>query len=137
METRRNTLSRSERLHSLKAIACLFEEGKRGYAGPYRFVYRVGELQDGTLPGQSDESVSVLFTVPKKLHKRANKRNLLRRRTKEAYRLLKHPLLEKAGNRGKIVHIALIYNTKEIADYRTAEHAVRKIVNLVGKIKLA
>lgn len=126
-----NTLPKAERLRSSKAIARLFEQGKRGYAEPFRFVYRV-ELQADTLAGQS-EPVSVLFTVPKKLHKRANKRNLLRRRTKEAYRLLKRPLLEKAANKGKVLHIALIYNTKEVADYHITEHAVRKIIDMVGK----
>lgn len=58
--------------------------GRAGFIFPFRYVWFA----------EADEipSVEVLFSVPKKFHKRANKRNLLRRRTKEAYRLQKQTL---------------------------------------------
>ena len=78
------TLPRAERLRTLGAIRRLFESGESGFVYPFRYVWFA----------EADEiaSVEVLFSVPKKFHKRANKRNLLRRRTKEAYRLQKQTL---------------------------------------------
>ena len=76
-------------------------------------------------------SVEVLFSVPKKNHKRANVRNLLRRRTKEAYRLNKS-LLHDCGKLAT-VDMALIYSSKEVVDYKTIENAVRKILATVAE----
>lgn len=73
------SLPRTERLRSLGAIRRLFDEGQSGFVFPFRYVWYA---ETDAVP-----SVEVLFSVPKKFHKRANKRNLLRRRTKEAYRL--------------------------------------------------
>lgn len=116
------TLPRQERLRSFGAIRRLFVEGKSGFVHPLRYVWTA----------ESDErpSVEVLFSVPKKFQKRANKRNLQRRRMKEAYRLNKasfdhdgHPVA---------VDIALIYSSKEILPYRVIEHAVQKILEQIG-----
>lgn len=71
---------------------------------------------------------SVLFSVPKRFHKRANKRNLLRRRVKEAYRLQKS-LLGESHSRG--YHIALIYTTKENLEYEKIRKSVEKILTQI------
>ena len=73
-------------------------------------------------------SVEVLFSVPKRYHKRANKRNTLRRRMKEAYRLNKASLIMNTAQRGLGVDIALVYSSKEVLPYKTIEHAIRKIL---------
>lgn len=77
-------------------------------------------------------SVEVLFSVPKRYHKRANKRNLLRRRTKEAYRLNKQDIVTSASNRGVAIDLALIYSVKECVPYKTIENAVRRILQEVA-----
>ncbi|MDE5694627.1 MAG: ribonuclease P, partial [Alistipes sp.] len=64
-------------------------------------------------------------------HKRANKRNLLRRRTKEAYRLQKGILARE--NRALNLDLALIYSSKEVLPYKHIEHAVRKILGAVSE----
>jgi ribonuclease P protein component len=74
----------------------------------------------------------VLFSVPKRNHKRANKRNLLRRRTKEAYRLNKEVVTNIATERGKALDMALVYSVKELVPYKTIENAVRRILQEVG-----
>ncbi len=71
----------------------------------------------------------VLFSVPKKFHKRANRRNLLRRRTKEAYRLQKSALQLR-----KPYDIALIYTSREVENYARIAHAVRKIIALLNAL---
>lgn len=116
------SLPRTERLRSLGAIRRLFDEGQSGFVFPFRYVWYA---ETDAVP-----SVEVLFSVPKKFHKRANKRNLLRRRTKEAYRLQKG-LLARTG-RGTNLDIALIYSSKEVLPYKHIEHAVRRILEAVA-----
>ena len=78
------TLSKSERLCGKSAIAGLLDHGKGGTAGclRYRFLVR----SDG------DAVSRILISVPKRSFKRAVKRNLLKRRIRESYRLQKQIL---------------------------------------------
>lgn len=116
------SLPRTERLRSLGAVRRLFESGHGGFVFPFRYVwYAEADAADTT---------EVLFSVPKKFHKRANKRNLLRRRTKEAYRLQKG-ILARTG-RGTNLDIALTYSSKEVLPYKHIEHAVRRILEAVA-----
>ena len=111
-----NSLTKSERLHSYGAIRRLFNEGRSGFVYPFRFVYYT---EQSTSP-----EVALLFSTPKKFHKRANKRNTLRRRMREAYRLNKEVLTAPLGSRR--IELALIYSSKTLHDYKTIEHALRK-----------
>lgn len=76
--------------------------------------------------------VEIMFSVPKKFHKRANRRNLLKRRMREAYRLERGPLCARLGERSAHVHIALIYSTKECHSYKTIRNAVQRILEQVS-----
>lgn len=115
------SLPRKERLRSLGAVRRLFSEGESGFVFPFRYVWFA---EPDTQP-----SVEVLFSVPKKFHKRANRRNLLRRRTKEAYRLHKELL---AAGRSVNLDLALIYSSKEVLPYKTVAHALRRILESVA-----
>lgn len=114
------SLPRTERLRSLGAVRRLFESGESGFIYPFHYVWFAEP--DLVL------SVEVLFSVPKKFHKRANRRNLLRRRTKEAYRLQKNLLRADAPVN---LDLALIYSSKEVVSYKTIAHAVRRILESV------
>ena len=116
------SLPRTERLRSLGAVRRLFEQGESGFVFPFRYVWFA---EADTLP-----SVEVLFSVPKRLHKRANKRNLLRRRTKEAYRLQKTLL---TAHQPVHLDLALIYASKEELPYKTIARAVRKILETLAE----
>lgn len=120
------TLPRSERLRSLTAIRRLFGEGRSGFVYPYRYVWLAGKQSD-EVPSDG-RGIEVMFSVPKKFHKRANKRNLLKRRTREAYRLSRESLVERAKERGVELQLALIYSTKECHNYKTVENAVQRIL---------
>ena len=74
-----------------------------------------------------------MFSVPKKFHKRANKRNILKRRTREAYRLsaVRDALRSTAEQQGVNIDLALIYSTKESHSYKTINNAVQRILEQV------
>ena len=76
-------------------------------------------------------SAEVLFSTPKKFLKRANKRNKVRRRMREAYRLNKQILLSSSDPR--MMQVALIYSSKEILDYKTIENATKRILENLCK----
>ena len=116
------SLPRSERLRSLGAVRRVFECGERGFVFPFRYVWYAEP--------DTEPSVEVLFTVPKKFHKRANRRNLLRRRTKEAYRLQKQIVRNGATVN---LDLALIYSSKEVLPYKVIANAVRKILEHVAE----
>lgn len=78
-------------------------------------------------------SVSVLFSVPKRNHRRANKRNLLKRRVREAYRLNKSITLSPLAKYNTHIDIALIYSTKELHQFKTVNRAVEKILSSIVK----
>lgn len=103
------------------AIRRMFENGESGFVFPFRYVWFAEP--------DTERSVEVMCSVPKKFHKRANRRSLLRRRTKEAYRLQKEIL-----SPGSPVNLdlALIYSSKEVLPYKTVAHAVRKILETIA-----
>lgn len=116
-----HSLPRNEKLRSLGAVRRLFDDGESGFIFPFRYVWFAEP--------DAERSVEILFSVPKKFHKRANKRNLLRRRTKEAYRLQKQILAEGGAQN---LDIALIYSSKEVLSAKSISHAVRRILETVA-----
>ncbi len=122
-----NSLAHHERLRSRGLIRRLFESGKGGFVYPLRYMWLSEEAQEEHV-GQHQ----VLFTVPKRFHKRANKRNLLRRRIKESYRLQKL-LLDQGDGSARNIDIAIIYSTKELHSYKTVDNAVRKILENIAR----
>ena len=153
------TLTRAERLRSLKVIRRLFEEGRSGFVYPFRYIWLKEESAEnvevaealGVAEGEAASAssvsgegegasvgsdavaggVEVMFSVPKRFLKRANKRNLVRRRAKESYRLNKTILTEAVGDRR--VRIALVYSTKKIHEYKTINNAVERILGEIGR----
>jgi ribonuclease P protein component len=151
------TLPRSERLRSLKAIRRMFGEGKSGFVYPYRYIYLVHSAEEQAADQKQEQAVepvvdqkqvvesvagqkqadercvNVMFSVPKKFHKRANRRNLLKRRTREAYRLSREAMCEKIAQSGCRVDMAFIYSTKECHTYKTINNAVQRILAQVAE----
>ncbi len=100
----------------------LFKDGRGGFVYPLRYLFVVRE----------GSGVAVLTGVPKKLHKRAVRRNLLKRRMREAYRLQCAALEQRTEERGVKVALALMYGTKDVVDYGTISDAVERILEQVG-----
>lgn len=110
------TLTKPERLHSYGAIRRLFKEGQSGFVYPFRYMFYIEDA--------AQTEAAILFSTPKKFHKRANKRNTIRRRMREVYRLNKEILTSRLGNRR--IELALIYSSKTLHDYKFIENALKK-----------
>lgn len=96
-------LPKSERLCGKKAMETLFGEGRGLGCGCIRCRYL---FREGEAPSR------IVVSVPKRLFKRAVKRNLLKRRLREAYRRQKGLL--PVG-----VDMLLAYNCPEVLPYET------------------
>lgn len=68
----------------------------------------------------------VLVSVPKRLHKRAVARGLIKRRIREAYRLNKT-----SGSMQTIATMALVYVSPEISSFKSIENAVGTILSKI------
>lgn len=120
-------LSKSERISAQSAIDRLFQGGRVVVSPPLRSHYRLEAMNEGVPP------ISILVSVPKKYHKRAWRRNLLKRRIREAYRLNKCELSEAVAVVGKHLDIAFVYTTKEVLDYQSIENGVKKSLAKIRK----
>ena len=116
------TLTKPERLHSFGAIRRLFKEGQSGFVYPFRYMFYIEDA--------AQTEAAILFSTPKKFHKRANKRNTIRRRMREVYRLNKEILTSRLGNRR--IELALIYSSKTLHDYKFIENALKKSLEQIA-----
>lgn len=110
------TLPKAERLCGKTAVVSLFETGKSISAGCLRCKYLV----------RADEAPSrIVVSVPKRNFKRAVKRNLLKRRMREAFRRQKALL-------GPGVDALLIYTSSEVQPYEVVYADMTKLLTHIG-----
>lgn len=83
---------------------------------------------------QGEESLQAMFVVPKRLHRRAVVRNLLRRRIKEAYRLSKNTLQAQLSEQGLTMHISISYVAHEKLDYEQINGGIQKMLAKVERL---
>jgi ribonuclease P protein component len=94
------TLKKDERLCSQKVIGEMFSSGESFLSYPLKVVFQKTE---STQPFP----VQAAFTVSKRNFKRAVKRNLLKRRMREAFRLNKSGFYDELA--AKELHIAVMF----------------------------
>ncbi|MDR0660627.1 MAG: ribonuclease P protein component [Prevotellaceae bacterium] len=123
----RFTFRKHERLCSQTAISQLIREGKTLNHYPFRLLYlEVSDRKDG-----STSPVRLAISVPKRSFKRAVKRNLLKRRIREVYRINKSSLYQCAEAGNIRVNLLLVYVSAEIFPYNEIE---RKLVALLQRL---
>ncbi|MBQ1692891.1 MAG: ribonuclease P protein component [Bacteroidales bacterium] len=112
-----NTLSKAERLSSKKDISRLIGNGRWGVCDCVKYCY---------LSPNGLDFNRIMVSVPKKHFKRAVKRNLLKRRLREAYRTQKSLCREGDG-----VDIMFQYDSTELMPFSCIQETVAKILKNV------
>jgi ribonuclease P protein component len=112
-----HTLTKEERLCGKTTVSALISSGKWGAMPHLRYCW---------LAGHETGLNRIMVSVPKKFFKRAVKRNLLKRRMREAYRLQKE-LLTATG-----IDLLLTYSHSEVADFATI---YAEVTDILGRIQ--
>ncbi|MBO8453268.1 MAG: ribonuclease P protein component [Bacteroidetes bacterium] len=115
------TFAKRERLCGKAAISRLLTEGRSGYAGCLRYCF---------LSGNGEDCDRIMVSVPKKLFRRAVKRNLLKRRMRESFRLQK----EKLGL-SEHADMMLVYNVRDIRPFGEIFSSVGKVLENVSNAR--
>lgn len=113
----RHTFPKEEHLCGKTSISRLMSKGRWGGTEHLKYCF-VCRPEGGCN--------RLMVTVPKKFFKRAVKRNLLKRRLRESYRLRKFLL------QGCEVDMMLLYNCPEVLDSKVIAAEVEEILNRIG-----
>ena len=117
---KKNTFRKQERLTSLKTIEKLFTEGNVFVLHPYRVFWLRNEDQENCL--------KIAISVPKKRFKKAVDRNLLKRRTREAFRTQKYELTETLQLNQLKLSVFLVYINDTIVEFSFLEKQMLQVL---------
>lgn len=122
------TLKKDERLCSQKTLGDLFTSGESFLVFPLKVVFLKSEAP---LPHPAQAA----FAVSKRNFKRAVKRNLLKRRMREAYRLNKNLLYDELTAKNLYISIMFIFVGKDLLEFATIEKAmISTLKKVAGKV---
>jgi ribonuclease P protein component len=113
-----HTLPKEERLCGKTTVSALISDGKWGTTAHLRYCWAAG---------RDSGCNRLMVAVPKKFFKRAVRRNLLKRRLREAYRLQKELLT------GTGIDLMLSYSHAEVADFATLRTEVADILTRISE----
>ena len=122
-------LSKAERISGVKDVAALLAGGKWMRSELLKVCFMRNDL----------EYSRIVVAVPKRLFKRAVKRNLLKRRIREAYRLQKELLSGGAGQMPAYggasfgFDILLQYNSPDVAEFSAIRDDVAVVLRRIAE----
>tara|TARA_B110000881_G_scaffold196245_1_gene191458 strand:- start:103 stop:477 length:375 start_codon:yes stop_codon:yes gene_type:complete len=112
---------KKQKLCNETVIKELFSNGQSFTTSALRLVWKEDIKED-------EMTVRSIIVVPKKKIRLAVKRNIIRRRMKEAYRLHKIELENMLKGRKLQLNIAIIYQKEKILPYKTVEQEIKLIL---------
>ncbi len=117
------TFVKAERLCSKKEIQSIIDQNQTIFVYPFKCYYLISDKKSDVDWNQMTVSVS------KRLFKKAVFRNLIKRRTKEAYRLHNKLIYcDSHFNQNKKIQIIFVFISKEILPYSNIEKSVVQIL---------
>lgn len=117
-----HSFPKSEKLCGKLRIASLMEGGHWSSTAHLRFCWK--RVCEDAVPNR------LVISVPKRHFKRAVKRNLLKRRIREAYRLNKRELPPSG------VDILFVWSSAELCDFRTIEaEMIQSLQRIASKMQ--
>jgi len=120
------TFRKEEKLCSQKIIGDIFLSGTSFLCYPLKVVWKYEELLT-SYPAQ------VVFSVPKRLFKRAHDRNLLKRQLREVYRHQKQELYQSLELNDRKIAVMIVYIAKEKLEFGQIESAMAKVISKLKK----
>ena len=117
---------KKQKLCSETVIKEMFSNGKSFTTSALRLVWK----EDN---GKDEVAIKSIIVVPKKKIRLAVKRNIIRRRMKEAYRLHKIELENILKGKKLQLSIAIIYQKDKILPYKTVEEEIKLILERLSK----
>ncbi len=113
---------KKQRLCREKEIEKLFSNGNYFSEKPFSVIWSFEERQDSVF-------IKSLIVVSKKKVKLAVRRNAIKRKIKEAYRINKKQLECVLRRKDKQLNLALIYQHEETLDYMIIEEKINLVFN--------
>ena len=117
---------KNQKLCSETVIKEMFSNGKSLTTSAVRLVWKEDNNED-------EVTVKSIIVVPKKKIRLAVKRNIIRRRMKEAYRLHKFELENMLKDKELQLSIAVIYQKDKVLPYKTVEEEIKLILERLSK----
>ena len=122
-------LRKKERLHSKKGFAFLFSDGQYFGCGSLgvRYLFDPPEVCD-------EWPLQMSASVPKRKFKKANQRNQLKRRIKEAYRQHRIPLFQNLQQQNRKLLVFFMYKPMTAISYKNLERDMLRALQKLNEL---
>ena len=117
---------KKQKLCSETVIKEMFSSGKSFKTSALRLVWKVSNNED-------EVTIKSIIVVPKKKIRLATKRNIIRRRMKEAYRLNRIELENTLKANKLQLNIAIIYQREQILSYKVVDDEIKLMLERLTK----
>jgi ribonuclease P protein component len=122
----RYTFGKKEHLKSRNTIQALFTQNKSIRIYPFKLVWMITETD------QKSE-VKAGVSVSKRNHRSAVKRNFIKRRMRECYRINKELLYKHLPGKNIEVSFMLLYTANDIVPFSEFETKIKQLINRLGE----